>query len=199
MPHSTKKLLEKEIEKQAQKAKNDFIKIAIEAKKRTFTELSKDVSKIFDDCIDQFYRYETRSYYRHETGIGSGTGINLYRANQIQHITNGIRDTLEIGWSGDDMAPYGSWRDKDGDIHSVDRDYVMDNVAKGIRGLEDKYMVKGFAPYNNHWSANVHSEHFGNLKGTMNSIFNTVAKKWNNISGEVFTRNFMLLYDKKKR
>ena len=163
MPYSAKKIIEKEVKKYAKNEKKEFVKIAIKAKHDVFKELHRETSSIFDKCIDQYYRYKTTSYYRHETGIGSRTGINLYRANQMQHIQNGIRDTLVLGWDGsEDMAAYTS---------KIDPDYVMDNVANGIRGVEDAYMKYAYRPYNNHWSAIVQSKYFGTLKGTMNDIF----------------------------
>ena len=190
MPYSTKKLLEKEVKKYAKKAKENFVETAIEAKHKTFKELYRETSFIFDRCIDQYYRYETTSYYRHETGKGSGTGVNLYRANQMQHIQNGIRDMLVLGWDGSDVAAYKS---------KINPDYVMDNVANGIRGVEDAYMKYAYKPYDNHWSAIVESKYFGTLEGTMNNIFDEIERQWNDVSGNLFTEHFLSLYNNRKR
>lgn len=191
MPYSAKKLLEKEIKKYAKKEKEVFVETAIKAKRNTFRELYRETSMIFDKCIDQYYRYKTTSYYRHETGKGSGTGVNLYRANQIQHVQKGIRDTLILGWDGsEDMAAYKS---------KIDPDYIMDNVANGIRGVEDAYMKYAYKPYDNHWSAIVPSKYFGTLEGTMNNIFDEIERQWNDVSGKFFMQQFWSLYNNRKR
>jgi len=188
MPYSAKKILEKAIDKKANKSKQEFIEIAMKAKTQTFKDLYKETSAIFDNCIDQYYQYQTTSYYRHNTGIGSGTGLNLYRANEMKHIRQGVNDSLILGWSGENMATY----------KSVDADYVMDNVAKGIRGMDDPYMKYCYKQYDNHWSATVQSRYFGVLTGTMNDIFYEIEKKWNDVSGAVFTKHFMSLYKDRK-
>ena len=190
MPYSNKKLLEKAIDKYAEAVKENFVQTALKAKHMTFVDLHKEVSLIFDRCIDQYYLYKTTSYYRHETGIGTRNGINLYRANQMQHIKNGIHDMLVLGWDGSDMAAYRS---------GINPDYVMDNVAKGIRGVDDEYMKYAYAPYDNHWSATIQSKYFGNLQGTMNDIFDEIERQWNDVSGNVFTQHFLSLYKSKKR
>lgn len=190
MPYSATRLLQHAVKKYAKKEKEAFVENAIEAKHKTFKELYKETSLIFDQCIDQYYRYKTTSYYRHETGIGSRTGVNLYRANQIQYVRNGIHDMLVLGWDGSDMAAYKS---------GIDADYVMDNVAKGIRGVDDEYMKYAYRPYDNHWSAIVQSKHFGTLEGTMNDIFDEIERQWNDVSGNVFKQHFLSLYNNRKR
>lgn len=190
MPYSAEKTKQKIAQKIAQRAKENFINTAMEAKHQAFKDLYKEMYQIFDMCIDQYYRYETKSYYRHETGIGSCTGINLYRANQIKHIQIGYSDNLIVGWSGEDMASY---------RNGVDADYVMDNVAKGIRGLADEYLPNGFTPrksekYENHWSAKVSTKYFGELEGTPDKIVDEIEKMWDEVSGNVFIKHFMSIY-----
>lgn len=41
------------------------------------------LKKAYKSIIDQYYLYKTTSYYRHKTGIGTGTGKNLYLSDNI--------------------------------------------------------------------------------------------------------------------
>ena len=194
MPYSEatlhKKAKEKMIKKQTEEVIEE-LKIALD---KTATELCKDMSEIFDRCIDKFYKYKTESYYRHETGRGTCTGMNLYRANQfrLNYGTDGHVKSVHIGWNANDMAPYRSWKDKDGNYHPVSADYVLKNTMNGIRGLEDKYVNKGFAPYDNHWSVDsftTERNYFKIISGTPNEIFENIEKEqWKTVRKEVFDK-----------
>jgi len=149
-----------------------FYDAAVNSIERTVKELCKEASNIFDSCIDQFYLYQTKSYRRHEVGKGTGTGINLYRANQIHlNYKGGELTSFYIEINADNMAPYKSYKNGEGRRKLVSAKYVLDNVMKGIRGLEDEYIKNGFASYDNHWSATVNTKYFGTLSGTPNQIF----------------------------
>ena len=96
-----------------------------------------------------------------------------------------------MGWNADDMEPYKSWKDRDGNYHPVSATYVLNNVMNGIRGLEDEYMMKGFAIYNNHWavdSLKTKRNYFGTLSGTPDEIFENVEGQWKTVRQKVFNK-----------
>ena len=63
----------------------------------------------------------------------------------------------------------------------------------GIRGLEDEYMERGFATYNNHWSVDsltTKRNIFGTLSGTPNEIFDNIEQQWKKVSKDLFQKRF---------
>jgi hypothetical protein len=193
MPYSKNTLQRKRIDKLVEKITPQVVEKLKGALDKTASELCKDMSQIFDKCIDKFYEYETRSYYRHETGRGTGTGMNLYRANQfkLKYGSDGHVKSVHIGWNANDMSPYKSWKDRYGDYHSVSAAYVLENTMKGIRGLEDEYMHGCYAPYDNHWTIDnlkTKRNYFGTLSGTPNEIFDNVERQWKDVRQTVFDK-----------
>ena len=193
MPYSEATLHEQAKKKLIKKITKDVIEESKNALDKTAIELCKDMSDIFDKCIDKFYNYKTTSYYRHETGLGTRDGINLYRANQfrVNCGSDGHVKSVHIGWNANDMAPYRSWKDANEKSHIVSADYVLKLTMSGIRGLEDKYMNRGFAAYDNHWSVDsltTKRNYFGTLSGTPNEIFENIENKWKTVRKKVFDR-----------
>ena len=160
-----------------------FVEAAKDAASQTLEEICQEGSKMFDQCIDKFYEYKTRSYYRHETGRGTGTGWNLYLANGFKKVyQNGRVVSFVSGWDSTDMLPYKSWKDRNGNYHQVSTEYVLNNVMNGIRGLEDEYLDSGYGTYDNRWSATVNSSLFGNLSGTPEEIFKVFDNTWKDVA-----------------
>lgn len=193
MPYSKNILKRKQIEKLTKKITDEIVEDLKNVLDKTATELCKDMSEIFDKCIDEFYKYETRSYYRHDTGRGTGTGMNLYRANQfrVKYDSDNHAKSIHIGWNANDMTPYKSWKDKDGNYHPVSATYVLNNTMRGIRGLEDEYVNSGYAPYDNHWTVNdlkTRRNYFGTLSGTPDEIFENVERQWKTVRQKVFDK-----------
>lgn len=189
MPYSSATFLKKAKEEYTRSVTKEIIKTARKAVDETGEILYKELFQTFDKCIDKFYEYETRRYYRHETGRGTGTGMNLYRASQfrINYDSNDHVKSIHVGWNANDMAPYKSWKDKDGELHPVNADYVLKNVMKGIRGLEDEYADRGFGSYNNHWSVDsLSTKYFGTLSGTPDKIFDDIEKQWKKVRKRLF-------------
>lgn len=163
-----------------------FVEAAKDAASQTLEDIYKEGSKMFDQCIDKFYEYETRYYYRHETGRGTGTGWNLYLANGFKKIyQNGRVVGFTSGWDSTAMLPYKSWKDRNGNYHPVATEYVLNNVMKGIRGLEDEYVGRGYGTYDNHWSASINSPLFGELSGTPEEIFEKFDNTWRDVAKEL--------------
>lgn len=176
MPYSKKTRYEQRKQNLIDTYVEKYYQAAIGAIDDTARELVSIAHEIFDKCIDQYYFYKTRSYYRHETGRGTRTGANLYRANQI-HLNRKGREIVgfHIGWDVDDMSSY----------KRVSSAYVLDNVMDGIRGVADEYMEYAYAPYPNHWSATVSVRHFGTLSGTPNQIFDEFDAQWKEVSYDI--------------
>lgn len=173
MPYSLQRQLEHKKKMWIKRNTALFANAAKEAASRALEEVCEEGSKIFDQCIDQFYMYKTRSYYRHEAGKGTGTGWNLYLANGFRKsYKNGYVTSFTSGWDSRDMLPYGS----------VTAEYVLNNVMNGIRGLEDKYMRFSFGEYDNHWAASISSPLFGELNGTPEQIFQIFDNEWRSVA-----------------
>lgn len=189
MPYSSATFLKKAKEKYTRNVTKEIIKTARKAVDETGEILYKELFQTFDKCIDKFYEYETRRYFRHETGRGTGTGMNLYRASQfrINYDSDDHVKSIHVGWNANDMAPYESWKDKDGELHPVNADYVLKRVMSGIRGLEDEYADRGFGSYDNHWSVDsLSTKYFGTLSGTPDKIFDDIEKQWKKVRKRLF-------------
>ena len=172
----TIELLVERILSETEKATEEFI-----------DDLWKDLHLLFDECIDQYYKYTTRRYYRHDTGIGTGTGMNLYRSINEKN-SNGV---IEIWFDSSDMAGYKPYKDKEGNEHPIDAGYVLDNVMNGIRGLP--YSASRYGGDSMSWAANVSTSLFGNLSGTIYAIISNINSNVVNvgsdyISSRVLTR-----------
>ena len=159
----------------------------------TAEQITEDLSNTFDKCIDDFYSYETRSYYRHEVGKGTGTGWNLYLANNFQvNYRGGVATSIHFGWNGNEMLAYRPLNGK-----SIDADYVLDRVMEGVRfdgdGSEHYPEIK--------WrlSSSISTKYFGTLKGaTPNSIFNQMIDKMYSVQRNLAKKNFSILYRARK-
>lgn len=106
--------------------------------KRTAKKMRNKLIKVYDSLIDQFYKYPTRVYIRHdldEPKVGTRTGVNLYRSLEshagepprLQPTPNSIYGGIMI--SADDM---------NGTNYKISKDEVLDNILKGIRFPETK-------------------------------------------------------------
>ena len=63
----------------------DVSKAADKAHISTLMELKKEASNMYNKLIRDYYEYETQCYIRHgQSEPGTGTGENLYRANNIR-------------------------------------------------------------------------------------------------------------------
>lgn len=110
--------------------------------KRTAKKMRNKLIKVYDSLIDQFYKYKTEVYIRHdleEPKVGTETGVNLYRSMQshageppkLQPSPNAIFGGVLI--NSEDM---------NGTNYNVSKDIVLDNILKGIRFPGTKKMPK---------------------------------------------------------
>lgn len=70
----------KELKKMAEEITNELTPVIKEIYTNAVEEFHLELSKAFDEIIRQFYTYKTTSYYRHNEGIGTGKGKNLYES-----------------------------------------------------------------------------------------------------------------------
>ena len=136
-------LLDKEIEKFKKEIKANLMesgrKAWNDAVRYTYKVLEKEAQNMYDTFIEQYYYYETTSYYRHNAGVGTGWGDNLYYgrigkgASGINMVKTGsVKDfdiyTLYTNFSGEHMEGY----------RYNTPDEVLEQVIGGIRGVPQK-------------------------------------------------------------
>lgn len=135
-------------------------------------KLKREAEKMYDQFIDQFYKYRTTSYYRHDVGKGTGTGMNLYRAQDFK-INKFMYEDYElseliINFNSEDMAEYkGKYRDGD-EKKNVDRQFVLDLVLDGTRGLPNGWGQS--------WEGSYDGDYF-EYEGIMRDAFNKFISK----------------------
>ena len=79
-----REILEKEKQRILKQLKADITDAVKKADLLTLKELKKEASKMYNKLIEEYYTYKTESYIRHgQSEPGTGTGENLYRANNI--------------------------------------------------------------------------------------------------------------------
>lgn len=70
--------------KELRKTAEEITKELTPAIKQIYTsvveEFHLEMSRAYDEIIRQFYTYTTTTYYRHNEGVGTGKGKNLYEA-----------------------------------------------------------------------------------------------------------------------
>lgn len=131
MPYSLEKKVKKRLDKISEKFLEQYDKETDEiwekSVNKTFEELHEEAVNMYDSLIEQYYKYETKSYYRHHVGIGTGTGENLYYGKQITW-NSGYIPQLSIKFSGENMDNY----------RHNSSDEVLNMVMHGIRGVPSK-------------------------------------------------------------
>lgn len=186
MPYSFKKQAEKGAKNYLKKIE----KVVDAAVTLTAEQITKDLSDTFDKCIDDFYLYETTSYYRHEVGKGTGTGWNLYLANRFKVNYSGKNaKSIHFGWSNADRL-MGSYKIKN---EQQGIEHVIDSVMNGIRFDGDG---SNYYPTMT-WtlSSPISTEYFGIIKGgTPNSIFEQILNNMFLVQRKLSRNNFSMLY-----
>lgn len=192
MPYGKSKTEEHAKQMYLKKLKEKVVEPAVTL---TAEQICDDLIKTFEKCIDEFYKYETKSYYRHEVGRGTGTGWNLYLANQTEIIYNGdVVKYIVCGWDGTEMLPYFLSNGK-GNKKPVNTEHVLDSVMNGVRfngdGTSKYYKMK--------WEIEngIETQYFGTLDGkTPKKIFTQIMDEMFNVQKTLAKQNFWLLYPK---
>lgn len=88
-------------------------------------KLIQEFTKMYEQMIDQYYTYVTQYYYRHETGKGTGTGMNLYRASDMHMDIGGghFIDNIVFNLNENEMEEY----------KTTSIEQVLENVMNGWR------------------------------------------------------------------
>ena len=116
-----REILEKEKQRILKQLKSDITDAVKKADLLTLKELKTEASKMYNKLITDYYTYKTLCYIRHgQSEPGTGTGENLYRANNI-HIQG--RELI----LGTDYKLMESGYDRHG------RDKVLEMVKSGQR------------------------------------------------------------------
>ena len=189
MPYGLEKIAEHEKQMYLNKMRTKVVEPAVTL---TAEQICDDLVKTFEKCIDDFYSYPTKYYYRHEVGRGTKTGWNLYLANQTQVIYQGdIAQGIIFGWDGTDMLPYHLSKGK-----AISAEHVIDSVMDGIRfdgdGKPNKYPEMKWKLKND-----IETQYFGTLSGeTPNKIFKQMIDNMRNVQKTLANENFLKLYSK---
>ena len=189
MPYGKSKTEEHEKQMYLKKIRTKVVEPAVTL---TAEQICDDLIKTFEKCIDEFYKYKTKSYYRHEVGRGTKSGWNLYLANQMEVVYKGnVVNYMILGWDGTEMLPYFLSKGK-----PVSTEHVLDSVMKGVRFDGDgtsKYPKMEWEIENG-----IETQYFGTLNGkTPKEIFFVqIIDKMYNVQKTLAKQNFWLMYSK---
>lgn len=172
---SLKRDIERKINGGFEKIKKRYVKALDETKEIMRDTTYLDLVKIFDNSIDEFYRYQTVQYSRHGEGRGTGRGINLYRANQIKKTG---KYGLSVKFDSTDMEGYRPYHINSSEENIyVDKEFVLDNVFSGIRFPETKYKDAMTFSLKN---ISIKTLICGKLnRSTLDGIYNQYINTWN--------------------
>lgn len=165
---------EREVLRDIAKRYKDRVRTAIKkdykiAVNHTNRELYKEIVKMYDSFITQFYEYKTSVYIRHgQSAPGTGTGENLFRGQQIKILSdNTDSPELSIFYDGTDMI----------DEYKFDyAENVLRFVMAGIR-----------FPYWNSmtWSGYYYGKYF-QYSGNLQHAFDLFESTFDDIAEKVF-------------
>lgn len=165
------KLLEgvdKTIDTYVNELENDFTNVLTDV-----TELYyKEINKIYNSFIEQYYDYPTDYYIRHwETRPGTRKGSNLYYGNRNK-LHKGKDPYWEINYDGSEMAD-------DYEYDSADK--VLTNVIFGIRGVPPYWQKTWYGKYK--------SRYF-NYKGSLLGAYTRFINDYPKMMTPVFMRRW---------
>lgn len=180
------------IDRAIDRARINGIDCIAEALNDSVIDLKREIEKLYDKYLDQFYAYRTTSYYRHGTGKGTGTGINLYRANDIKIKTDKytyrfgneskdyVLNELVIEFDPSNMEEYKGTYRSGGSKKQVDREFVFDQVLDGNRGLPGSWGQS--------WEGEYESEYF-EFSGIMRKAIEEFMSEEDEILYSIFKKN----------
>lgn len=163
---------EEQVKQYQEKFDNDFLKVANDVNDLYF----KEVNKIYDSFIEQYYSsYETSSYIRHWEGVpGTKHGTNLLYGKQNK-IHRGKDPYFEIDYNASDMAD---------DYKYNSADQVLTQVMVGIRGVPPYWSQLWYGKYNSryfHYTGalmDAYDYFLSNYKTMMRPVF---MRRWKKI------------------
>lgn len=162
-------------------------------------DLYKEAYQMYDSFIDQFYTYETHSYWRHGAGIGTRTGVTLYRASNFRYHQNkkGL-DSFEFNiedpsddYPGSSTAPGG--KNKGTYKYRIPTDEIYDYIINGKRFyLEwDRVDGSGKSVIEDLWSGHYDGKYFKtNGNTTILQAFNDFDDRYDDIAADLLKERF---------
>lgn len=154
--------LEAEVEEFDRQWHQDFYAVTNEVNDLYF----KEVNKIYDSFIKEFYTKATERYIRHWEGRpGTGKGTNLYYGNQNK-IHRGKDPYFEINYDSSNMAD---------DYKFNSASFVLEGIVNGANIITGD---KGGTIWRRDWSYSYKSRYFsysGTLKGAYESFLSNYA------------------------
>lgn len=148
--------------------------------KLTTINLHEEATNMYDSLIEQYYRYETKSYYRHNAGIGTGWGDNLYYGKNFYIDSS---NDLNIEFSGDQMEKYKN------DKYAT-RDEVLAIVRGGFRGVPGKWIRP--------WSGSYDGEYFSINDTNINNAFSIFLRNYKHIYEFAIRKNIKTIIKRSK-
>ena len=145
-------------------------------------ELVKEAQVMYDTFIDQFYAYQTSSYSRHGVGIGTQTGSNLYRGQDIKSVSKGKIPGVSIEFSADKMA--GNYHHGYSKFKQDSPEDVLNMVLLGWRFPypDFRHFGDGLS-----WSGEYHGKYF-EFSGTPFDAFQKFEKDYNDNGKKIFDK-----------
>ena len=194
-----KDMIEKKANELAEKlldeAKMEINDIVSKSAKKTTIDLYEEAVNMYDSLIEQYYRYKTTSYYRHNAGVGTCWGDNLYYGKNF-YID--AEENLNIEFSGEKMERYISkYKIKKGDTSNsldkkerVSRDTVLSIVRGGFRGVPGKWIIP--------WSGSYDGEYFQISDTNIDKAFGLFEKNYDDLYGFAMRSNVKQTIKKNK-
>ena len=143
----------------------------------TIQELYEEAVNLYDSLIEQYYKYETKSYYRHNAGVGTGWGDNLYYGKDF-YIDNNF--DLNIEFNGKNMEKY----------KNDTRDEVLSIVKAGFRGVPGKWLKP--------WEGSYDGLYFGISDTNIDNAFRVFETNFNYMYEYIFKSKLKEERKKKK-
>ena len=188
------KNLEKEKEEMKKNYKKSLMEAGIKAWNETIEytlkELEEEARNMYDSFIEQYYKYKTKYYYRHNAGVGTCWGDNLYYGSWGKG-DRGINIVFSEEKKGFKM--YKFYTNFSGDLMAGGYEYntpdeVLSQVMRGIRGVPE--LEDGKEGWWEPWIGSYNGKYFS-YGGIMKKAFNCFDDNFEQLQREIFNKHIM--------
>lgn len=140
------KIMKKYIDQTTEYIEGVIVQRIVDSHEYAMRKVHSDWNAIYKQAVSQFYSYVTTRYYRHVTGKGTGTGVNLYKSNLTEIVSspsyfNDVpSSSINYKIAADNMDDY--WkprREESGYGNVLPASYVLDVILAGTRGIPGHY------------------------------------------------------------
>lgn len=182
----------KELKRQAnimkQEAMAELNEVLDKCNIQTTNSLYEEAVNMYDSLIEQYYRYKTKSYYRHNAGVGTCWGDNLYYAQDFMVDTN---LDLHIQYDPNKMERYipkyieqkkGVTTAELDSAERVSRETVLNIVKSGFRGVPGKWIIP--------WSGSYAGEYFSINDTNIDRAFKLFIDQYENMYDILLRQNY---------